>query len=56
MIQRYMWTNYITPMAAISLSHQLSIRHALIRERMQTHGVGTAALFQRSPRTAPEKM
>lgn len=46
MIQRYLWTSYVTPMAAISLSQQLSIRHALIRERMQTHGVVTAALFQ----------
>ena len=46
MIQRHLWTSYITPMAAISLNQQLSIRHALIRERMQSHAVGTAAIFQ----------
>ena len=34
MIQRSMWTSYITPMAAIALSQQLGIRHALMRERM----------------------
>ena len=46
MIQRSMWTSYVTSMAAISISQQFNIRHALMRERMAAHGVSTAAIFQ----------